>query len=101
MRERIRREVQHIVRTSRSLDRQTVSVLILCVLLVIIQFKVGSRFFFRSHIAADARELVSWAWWFGRQGILGFFIPVIILRGGFRCRSGDICLGSGDLILAV
>ena len=80
-------------------------VLTLAPILVIIQFNLGSRRFFRNSIAPDLVPdhligLTSWGWWFGMQGILGFVIPVLCLLFIFKRKPAEIGLGLGDWKLA-
>lgn len=45
--------------------------------------------------------ILSWAWWFGMQGVLGFVIPVLSLVFIFRRKPATIGLGLGDWKLAI
>lgn len=104
MKQRLRREWEQLVTAARSLDRQTVFVLIICIVLVILQQTLGSRRFFRMelapYVAETWRGLLSWGWWFGMQGITGFVLPVLMLVLLFRRRASEIGLGLGDWKLA-
>lgn len=104
MRKRLRREAQRIRLALQSLDRQTLFVLLVCVLLVLVQYAFGSRRFFRLEVAelfgAEPRGLGAWAWWFGVQGITGFIVPVLCLLLLFRRTPREIGLGLGDWRLA-
>ena len=88
----------------RSLNRQTVFVLLACLLLVLVQHTVGSRRFFRtelSHLVDPAwRDLWAWGWWFSIQGVTGFVVPVLCLLLLFRRRPSEVGLGLGDWKLA-
>ena len=79
---------------------QTAVVLLFAALSVILQMKWGDRGFFRTDVAplldADGRGLNSWIWWFGMQGILGFILPVLILKFGFKNSWRDMGLSRGD-----
>ncbi len=92
-------------RLRRGLDAQTAAVLMLAPLLMIAQFKLGGRSFFRTHLAPllppDATGLWPWAWWFGMQGVLGFALPALVLRLGFRQTAAEAGLGLGDARLAL
>lgn len=100
MKQWLGREWRSFLHAVRSLDVQTACVLILCALFVIGQFKLGSRGFFRSHVAPNADELLSWGWWFGMQGMTGFLLPAATLLLFFRRRPSEIGLGTGDWKLA-
>ena len=95
-----RAELRSIQRTLATLDWQTVTVLLFTAIAVIVQMKLGSRSFFRSEIApglgVEPAGLASWTWWFGVQGILGFLLPVLILRFGFKQTLAQMGLGVGD-----
>ncbi len=80
MRDRLRREWAALRQTLGTLDRQAVFVLVAATVLVLLQLQVGSRRFFRAEFAgafdpADV-PLLSWAWWFGVQGVWGTGIPL-------------------------
>ncbi|MFQ5568508.1 MAG: lysostaphin resistance A-like protein [Rhodothermales bacterium] len=104
MKKRLHREWQRLVAALRTLDRQTVFVLTLCVVFVILQQALGSRRFFRTELASlfdeSWRELLSWGWWFAVQGVTGFVLPVLALVLLFRRRPKEIGLGLGDWKLA-
>src|SRR5690606_31261050 len=101
---RLRHEAQRIRLALQSLDRQTLFVLLVCVLLVLVQYAFGSRRFFRLEVAelfgAEPRGLGAWAWWFGVQGVTGFIVPVLCLLLLFRRTPREIGLGLGDWRLA-
>jgi hypothetical protein len=104
MHERLRRERAAFRRIFRGLDRQATFVLVAATVLVLLQMQVGSRRFFRAEFA-DALDpasvpLLSWAWWFGVQGVLGFVVPVVLLVVVFKRRPAEIGLGLGDWRLA-
>ena len=97
---RIRNEWERVRRAADSLDRQTVVVLLVTALLVIFQMQFGDRRWFRSDIAPllgiEDPGLWSWGWWFAIQGVLGFIVPVAILRLGFKRSWSDMGLAGGD-----
>jgi hypothetical protein len=87
-----------------SLDRQTTFVLVFAAVAVVLQFVIGDRTLFRTHLATAVPEywrgLATWGWWFGMQGLLGFVLPV---AGLFLFSSGsarDHGLGLGHWRLA-
>ena len=96
----LRKESDSVRRALSSLDKKTVVVLLFCAVAVIVQMKLGDRSYFRTEIAPrldlQSVGLASWSWWFAVQGILGFLIPVIILRYGFKQTSAEMGLGLGD-----
>ena len=104
MKERLLDEWRALKAATRKLDRQTLFVLTMAALLVIVQYALGSRRFFRDELAglfsAEWQGLLMWGWWFGMQGITGFVIPVLCLVLLFRCRPAEIGLGLGDWKLA-
>ncbi len=104
MRDRLRREWLALRHTLRRLDRQAVVVLVVATVLVLLQIQIGSRRFFRMELAGgfapEDVPLLSWAWWFGVQGVLGFVIPVLLLVFVFKRRPSEIGLGLGDWRLA-
>ena len=99
MKLRLRHEFIRLSGAARRLDAQTVGVLTLYVVFVIVQFKLGSRRFFATHVGEG--ELLTWAWWFTMQGITGFVAPVIVLRVFFDRRLKKIGLGAGDWRFAI
>ena len=102
MMRRLRREWRRLVRALRSLDRQTVCVLVLYIVFVVAQFKLGSRRLFLTRLAPEgAGELLTWGWWFAAQGLTGFVLPALTLGVLFRRRPREIGLGLGDWKLAV
>lgn len=86
-------------------QRLAAVVLIAATLLVLVQVTLGHRQFFMRHVAehfpAEHRLLLSWAWWFGWQGVTGFLIPIAILALGFRWRPREMGIGLGDWRLAL
>jgi hypothetical protein len=92
------------VQAARSLDTQTVFVLLAATVLLIVQFTFGSRQLFREEFAsffpAQWQGLLAWGWWFGMQGVTGFVLPVLALLLFFGRRPGEIGLGLGDWRLA-
>ncbi len=103
--ERIRQEWTWIKQSMRTLDKQTTFVLIMCGVLIVLQFAFGSRSFFRREIApsipfTEWAGLLGWGWWFTMQGITGFVIPVLCLLVFFKQTPSAIGLGLGDWKLA-
>lgn len=100
----VKNELARLKAVVRRLDRQTVFVLLVSVLLVFVQLSFGSRRFFREHlepiVPADWQVLRGWGWWFGIQGLTGFVLPVLFLLLLFRRRPSEIGLGLGDVRLA-
>lgn len=94
------REVQRVRSAVSRIDGQTAFVLLAAGLLVIVQDALGSRRLFRTELAhffpASQHGILSWAWWFGMQGITGFLIPVACLLVLFKRRAADVGLGVGD-----
>jgi hypothetical protein len=87
-----------------SLDRKTTFVLTFAAFSVVLQFTLGDRALFRSHLAQTVPEywrgVGSWGWWFGMQGLLGFVLPAAglwLLFGDDRAALG---LGAGNWRLA-
>ena len=89
----------------RSLDPQTAFVLVFASVVVVLQFTIGDRTLFRTHLAPmlpDAwRGLGAWAWWFGMQGLLGFVLPVAALRLFFSQSAARMGLAPGNWRLAL
>jgi len=60
----------------------------------------GSRNLYRLEIAPALSlppdQLYAWAWWFVMQGVLGFVVPVLLLRYVFALSGTDMGLGAGD-----
>lgn len=104
MSEQLRKEWQALTETTRALDKQTIVVLMLSVVLVLVQVTLGSRTLFRTHLASFFEEewqgVLSWGWWFAVQGVSGFLVPVIILLVFFKRKPRQIGLGLGDWKLA-
>lgn len=96
---RLRAEWLRFRRAATSLDGQTTFVLTSAALLVVLQFILGDRGLFRTHLApflpSAWRGLASWGWWFGMQGLLGFVVPVVALRGFFVDDGAEMGLGLG------
>lgn len=71
-----------------------------CVPLVFLQHEIGRNAFFMEHVAKMIPKqwlgLGEWAWWFSTQGILGFLVPVLILKLGFRQSWSAMGLGLGN-----
>jgi len=88
----------------RSLDTQTSFVLVFAAVLVVLQFTLGDRALFRNHLASALprawRDLASWGWWFGMQGLLGFVLPAAALGLFFANDLSDLGLGLGNWRLA-
>lgn len=104
LRTRLRDEWARLWSALRSLDAQTVVVLLMAVVLIFVQFTLGDRDVFRNHLTeyvpAAWQGIGAWGWWFGMQGVTGFVIPVLILTLLFRRRPSEIGLGWGDWKLA-
>ena len=101
----LRNESDRLRGAIRQVDWQTATVLLFAALAVILQMNYGDRGFFRREVAPlltdSPTALHGWIWWFGMQGVLGFILPVAILRFGFRNSLSDMGLGAGDWRLAV
>ncbi len=97
-------EWRRLRRAIGRLDAQTVTVLIVAALVVILQMQFGDRRWFRLEIApllgVGNPGLWSWGWWFVLQGVLGFVLPVLLLKFVFRQSLRDMGLGWGDSRLA-
>ncbi len=97
---RLRQEMERVRRAIAGLDRQVLFILVLVPFLVIVQQNFGSRALFREHLAdpfpIESIGILSWAWWFGVQGVLGFVVPVLALVLIFRRKPREIGLGLGD-----
>jgi len=104
MKERLWDEGRRLWAAWRALDQQTIWVLIIATALVIIHDAIGGRRFFQETIAdwfhPDHQGLMRWAWRFGTQGILGFLVPIVVLRYAFKQRWHEMGLGLGDWKLA-
>jgi len=102
---RLRAEWHRALNAARTLDPQTVFVLLAATLLLVVQFTFGSRRLFREELAAffpaQWQGVLAWGWWFGMQGITGFVLPALALVLLFRRRPGAIGLGLGDWKLAL
>ena len=89
----------------RSLDPQTTFVLVFTAVVVVLQFTLGDRSLFRTHLAPMLPEawhgLGAWAWWFGMQGLLGFVLPVAALRLFFSASANEMGLAPGNWRLAL
>lgn len=96
----LKNEVAGMREAWRSIDRQTAFVLLFAALAVILQMQFGDRSFFRRTFGQVAEEpwngLWGWGWWFGMQGLLGFVLPVAILRFGFGRTAAEMGLSAGD-----
>lgn len=105
MMSRLRTEWHRGVQAVRTLDPQTVFVLMAAAVLVIIQFTLGSRSLFREELASffpsQWQGVLAWGWWFAMQGVTGFVLPVLALLFLFRRRPTEIGLGLGDWKLAL
>ncbi len=89
-----------LIAVVRRLDRQLLVVFTLAPLLVVVQYKLGSRDFFRNVLSAEVSEtwrgLFEWGWWFVCQGVTGFVVPVLVLGVFFRQTPLQMGLGPGD-----
>ena len=77
------------------------AVLTLAPVLGILQYHLGdrdlgARVVARWNLSPAWAGLWGWGWWFAVQGVLGFLIPVAVLRGGFRQPWREMGLGGGD-----
>lgn len=101
---RLRAEWTRALAAARTLDGQTVFVLLAATALIMVQFTLGSRQLFREELAvffpAQWQGLLAWGWWFGMQGITGFVLPAVVLLVLFRRSPQEIGLGLGDWRLA-
>jgi len=102
---RFRKEWHTLYTATRSLDKQTVVVLLLSVVFVLLQTSLGSRRLFLTHMAdlfsEEWQGVLSWGWWFAVQGVTGFVLPVVILIVFFKRKPKEVGLGLGDWKLAV
>jgi uncharacterized protein len=103
----LRQEWNRLLLALRALtpaQRQAAVVLVVATVLVLLQIIFGSRSFFRRHFGEafepEQLPLLSWGWWFGMQGVLGFVVPVLILALVFRLRPREMGIGLGDWRLA-
>ncbi len=75
MKERFRNEWRLLVTATRSLDKQTVVVLLLSFVFVVLQTTFGKPSLFHTHFAGFFAEewqgVLSWGWWFVIQGVTG------------------------------
>jgi hypothetical protein len=98
-------ERDRAIRAWRSLDKQTVFVLTMCVVFAFVPLMIGSPPFFNRHvapmIAPELRGPALWAWFFGMQGLTGFVLPVLSLTILFKQKPAEIGLGLGDWRLAI
>jgi len=89
----------------RSLDSQTTFVFLFAATMVVLQFSLGDRGVFHDHLSGalspDWRGIGAWAWWFGMQGLLGFVLPAVALRGFFSNTLSEMGLGLGNWRLAL
>lgn len=97
-------EWDRLARAWQRVDKQTAAVLVFAALAVILQMNYGDRGFFRREVAPLLTDnysgLHGWVWWFGIQGVLGFLLPVALLRFGFKNTWAEMGLGAGDWKLA-
>lgn len=104
MRAFFQREWTRLRTAMRTLDAQTTFVLVFAAVAVVLQFTLGDRSLFRAELASAFpeawRDLASWGWWFGMQGLLGFVVPAAALFFLFENDHSDIGLGVGDWRLA-
>ena len=106
MRGVIGKELARLAKARRHVNVQAAVVLCVAALAVIVHTKFGSRRFFRDVVdiqfsSLDVRDLWSWGWWFGFQGITGFVLPALLLIVVFRRKIAEIGLGLGDWKLAL
>jgi hypothetical protein len=109
LRQRIGHEWQAFRTAARGLDPMALTVLLGSIVLVFVHVEIGSKRTFRelivphldvAELGADVVGLMSWAWWFGWQGLLGFAVPIAILMLVFKQSPRQIGLGLGDWKLA-
>ena len=100
----LRDEWSRLRSAAATLDRKTTFVLTFAAVAVVLQFVLGDRGLFRSHLAqalpAAWRGLGAWGWWFGMQGLFGFVLPVLGLFLFFPGSARDHGLGLGNWRLA-
>ena len=99
------KEWKVLLTTIKAIDRQTAFVLTMAGFMIVLQFSLGSRSFFRREIAPGLFDeslhgLLSWGWWFSIQGFTGFVLPAICLIFIFKKKPSEIGLGLGDWKLA-
>ena len=99
------KEWRYLQELVRKFDGQTVFVMTMAGLMIVLQFSLGSRSFFRREIAPGLFDeslhgLLGWGWWFSIQGITGFVLPVLCLILIFKKKPAEIGLGLGDWKLA-
>ena len=97
---RLRSEWRRLRRATAVLDGQTTFVLTAAAVLVVLQFILGDRGLFRTHLASFLprgwQSLAGWGWWFGMQGLLGFVVPAVAFRAFFADRLSEMGLGLGE-----
>lgn len=101
---RLREEFTRLWRAMRELDFQTATVLVLSTVLVIAQYKYGTREYFREEMSAilsiDAGGLNPFIYHCLTQAVTGLVVPAAVLLFWFRRRPSEIGLGLGDWKLA-
>jgi len=99
-----RNEWARLRSATRTLDPQTSFVLTFAAVMVVLQFTLGDRSLFYTHLSSALPEawrgLASWGWWFGMQGLLGFVVPAAALGLFFSNDLDEIGLGLGNWRLA-
>ena len=105
MRAVVRRELESLGRALRGVDRQTATVLTLAAAFAVLHGIWGTRKFFRKE-AAEVLGLPASGLWPEvysdvAQFLLGFVIPVVVLRLAFRQRADQMGLGLGDARMAL
>lgn len=104
MRSTLRDEWTRLRTALHSLDPQTTFVLTFAAVMVVLQFTLGGRAFFREHLTwmlpAAWEGLGAWGWWFGTQGLFGFVLPAAALGILFSNTSTEMGLGLGEWRLA-
>ncbi len=92
------------IRNLTPAQKQAAIVILAATALVLVQAFLGTRAFFRTHIAdafdPENHAILGWAWWFSWQGVTGFIIPIIILLAAFRWSPAKAGIGLGDWKLA-
>ncbi len=105
MRELLRGEWGALAKALRGVDAQTATVLTLAAVLAVLHGLWGTRKFFRNDLTEwlglDARGLWPEVYSDVAQFILGFVVPVLVLRFAFRQRAEQMGLGLGDTRLAL
>ena len=101
---RLRDEFTRLWQSTRELDFQTATVLVLSTVLVIAQYKYGTRRYFRDEmswiLSVDSGGLNPFIYHCLTQFATGLVVPAAVLIFWFRRRPSEIGLGLGDWKLA-